>query len=378
MKRMKKRGLLLFAIGMLLPLSGCISSSPSKTNLPYGRSYDASLGTGANSLAFHTDNISYAELSKKIEYQENFLLLVYDYSSLLKGVVDDCACWYGFASGLDQYLQTYQAQIFGINPSDFAKGSNAFGLRFVDGEVTLALFENGKLRSQKTNGNDTLSNLEKIESYLDPFVQWGAFRYLSKAQVDSKLLKNEAFTLGFVRKTCSDCAYLNYHFLKEYGAKAKGTIYLLECDTEGIRLKDGEYAASQWQSFKDEYGLSNLYNTSFGYLTGFVPTFVAYRPNGKEMHFAEAVYDMAVYLNDTLSQNETDVYLSASYWDGSRTHPFLSNYPKLLSNFIGLSIPESDYERYGETYFWKKEAAAAKEDPLLQAFLDTYALEANK
>lgn len=373
---MKKHLFWFFVFPLLNVLTACPTpGQPPFFRMPFGKLYDASVGTGADSLPLHTENISYAELSKKVEHKENFLLLVYDYSSLLKGIPNDCTCWSGFATGFDQYLQKYDALVYGVNPSDFPSGSDSFGLRFVDGEVTLAAFADGYLQYQTTNGNDSLSNLKKIEDALNDKVFWGKFRYVTKQQVEEKFAKKDEFALGFLRKTCSDCAYLSYHFLKECGLGIPGKIYLLECDTEGIRYQNGIYNPEQWQTFKDEYGLSNVYNTTYGYDKGYVPTFIMYRPKGNETRKANAVYDMAVYLNDTLEQDGDTVKITKSYWDGTRKHHFTVSSPNLEMNLLGRVIPEGDWDKSGDTIVWKRDKAADVEDFFLRGFFDYYGIQ---
>lgn len=373
---MKKRFFWFIVLPLLNTLTACPGQSVKVISyLSFRKLYDASLGTGADSLPLHTENISYAELSKKIEHKENFLLLVYDYSFLLEGIPNDCTCWSGFATGFDQYLQKYDALAYGVNPADFPSGSDSFKLRFVEGEVTLAVFIDGTLLHQTTNGDETLSNLEKIETYLDDKVIWGKFLCLTQKQLEEKFAKKDEFALGFLRKTCSDCSYMTYSLLKKEGVGLPGKIYLLECDSEGIRYKNGVYDPNQWQTFKDEYGLSNVYNTTYGYDKGYVPTFIMYRPKGNETRKANAVYDMAVYLNDTLEQDGDTVKITKSYWDGTRKHHFTVSSPNLEMNLLGRVIPEGDWDKSGDTIVWKRDKAADVEDFFLRGFFDYYGIQ---
>lgn len=379
---MKRNRLLLGGLSLLLTSSllSCGGDDPNLVDVTFGTLFDSSLASGANDLYLHTENISYRDLASKIKYQESFVLLVYEYKTLEVGESIDCTCWIGFSLALTAYMKENNARIYGIDPNDFSHGADYYSLKLYTGEATLAIFGDGVLKYQTTNGNDALNSLEKVKKYFSGKLTWCEnLLYLSKKQLDGMFEKKDLFLVDYTRKGCPDCSYINRHFLKERGRDYQGkTVYLLECDKEGIRYENGVVNQEKWSLFKDEYGLSSIYNKDWGYGAGYVPTFIAYQPKGNETHKGEAVIDMAVYLNDTLTIENGICKVASTYWDGGRKNPFLASLDASIeSNLLGLEIPEGEYttDTYGsETYTsWNHEAAAKYHDPILKGFLDYYA-----
>ncbi len=371
---MKKK--ILLALSLLAPMfSGCRNAKENLLNITFGKLYDFSLSTEVSHLYLHTTNITYDDLTRKIENKENFLLCVYEYKTLSKGGNIECTCYSSFAYSLNKYMQRHNAEIYAIDPNDFAS-NDRFSLSVVLGGQTLALFSKGKLIDQKNTSKDELSTLEKIEDYLSPKINWSKMLYVSKKQLDDMLETKGVYTIGFLRKTCSDCSYLNYNFLKKYNENSfNKNIYVIECDTEAIRYNaSNEFDKEMWQNFKDEYGLSNKYNVQYGFIEGYVPSFLTYSiSETKKEHYGQMVIDQAVYMNDTLEKDNGICKVANSYWNGS-SHPFFEELAgDVITNLLSLEIEKDNYNEYeGLGLYWKKEAAAAYHDPLLKGFLDYY------
>ncbi len=370
---MKKKILAIFSLVIPL-LSGCDNSSTS-LRVTFGRLYDSSYSGNVSNLYLYTTNISYDDLNRKITNKESFVLCVYEYKTLLEGGEIECTCYTSFASSLNKYMKKNNAEIYAIDPSDFSS-NDRFSLSIALGDQTLAIFSNGLLLKQENSSNDGLSSLEKVESFLDSSISWSNILYVSKEQLDSLLKEKGRYTVGYLRKTCSDCAYLNYNFLKEYSKKELNTpLYVIECDVPGIRYDSlNKLDKEQWQSFKDEYGLSSKYDLSFGYDEGYVPTFLTYTNNGQSYaHYGELVSDGAVYMNDTLSLENGVYKVAGSYWDG-RNHPFFESLSAdVKTSLIGLEIHDGQYSDYGDDgVYWNKEYSSKYHDPLLEGFLDYY------
>lgn len=341
--------------------------------MTFGRLYDSSLSKDVSSFYLHTTNISYEEYAKKVNSKENFVLAVYEYKTLMDGKDIDCLCYTSFASSLREYMEKYNAEVYALDPSEFSSFRDSYGLNLLLGEQTLAVFQDGKIKKQETSGEERFSSLEKVESFLSD-VSWSKMLYINKNQLDSFLSINGTYTIGYLRKTCTDCSYLSYHFLKEYNQiEFEKEIYVVEFDVDGIRFKDGEFDLESWSSFKDKYGLSNQWNTSFGYGEGYVPSFFTYEIKGKD---DISIIDGAVYGNDVLEYDGNVCKVKTSYWD-KREHPFYVSLGKdIQTNLEGLEIQSNDCLLANDTYYWKKESMAKYQNPLLKGYLDFYTKKA--
>ena len=365
---MKKKILPLILFTILSSFS-CGGKEEKTSFMTFGRLYDSSLSKDINSFYLHTTNISYEEYGKMVSNKENFVLAVYEYKTLMQGKDIDCLCYTSFASSLRKYMEKYNAEVYAIDSSDLSSFSERYGLNLILGEQTLAIFEDGKIKKQETSGEEKLSSLEKMESFFEN-VSWSKMLYINKKQLDSFLETKGTYTIGYLRKTCSDCSYLSYHFLKEYNKKdfAK-EIYVVECDTDGIRYKNGEFDQESWVSFKNQYGLSNQWNTSFGYGEGYVPSFFTYKANSEN---DLSIIDGAVYGNDVLEYQDDYCKIKESYWD-RREHPFYSSLEKeIQTNLLGLEVIKEDCLEANDEYYWKKEKMAKYHDPLMKGYLDFY------
>lgn len=358
---------------LALTLVSCNKNNNGIVYIPFGKLYDSTLASDVNSLYLHTTNISYEDLNRKIKNEDNFVLLVYEYKTLEKGEEIECICYTSFAYNLNIYIKSNNIEIYGIDPSDFKGTGKTFSLDLVSGEQTLAIFKDGEVYKQETTANESLSNQEKIERFFNN-VSFSNMLYVNKNQLDSMFEEKETFTIGYLRKTCSDCEYLIRDFLKEYNKKPLNkTIYVLDCDINGIRYENGQFNSTLWQEFKDSYGLSNKYNANFGYDVGYIPTFLTYKIEGKKDYFAEYVIDGAVAYNDILTKIEDKVIISNSYWNGAKHSFFSSLDSSIKTKLTNKEISIDEYDDYGEDgIYWKKEYAREYHNPLIKGFLDYY------
>lgn len=365
-----------FLLPLILSLGSLAScSNDSKVNITFGRIFDEALGTSSSSLYLHTDNLSYFDLNRKISNKENFVLLVYEYKTLEKGEDIECTCFSSFAASLISYMEEKNAQVFAIDPSDLENVTNMFSLDISLGEQTLAIFKDGNIFSQEKNGNENLSTYEKVSSYLDSKVNWSSMLYINLNQLNTFSIKGKTFTVGYLRKSCSDCSFLSYNFLKSYNSKKfSKEIYVVECDVIGIRYNEnGEYDANIWQSFKDNYGLSSLYNKNFGYDEGYVPSFFTYKGDGSSLYPASDIIDGAVYSNDVVTLKNGVANISKSYWNG-KSHPFFSSLSDdTKTNLVGTQVDSSGYTFNEDgTSSINNPDTKTYHDPLLKGFLDYY------
>lgn len=361
----------------LLLISGslfsCNNENAKNVYITFGKLYDSSLASDTKSLYLHTTNISYEDLNRKVKNQDNFVLLIYEYKTLEKGEDIECLCYTSLAYNLNIYIRDNNAEIYGIDPSDLKDVKDIFSLDIVAGEQTLAVFKDGNIHKQETTANNALSTSEKISSFFKDVI-FSKMLYVSKSQLDSMFVKESTFTVGYLRKTCSDCAFLVNDFLKEYNQSSfDKNIYVIDCDVDGIRYNNDELDQEQWQSFKDVYGLSNKYNAEFGYNTGYIPTFLNYKVTLDKEYFGAYVVDGVVAYNDILTIDNGVCKISDTYWKG-KEHPFFSILDSnVKTNLLNLEISKDEYSNYGEDgIYWKKDYAKEYHNKLIKGFLDYY------
>ena len=195
--------------------------------------------------------------------------------------------------------------------------------------------------------------------------------YVNLDQFLALFNKGEQLTVGYLRGSCLDCSYVEDAVLSPFNAKDNNVSYVIDCDVDGIRLTNGQYDEGQWNTFKEDFGLSSSGNEDYGYGLGYVPSFYTYGGQ-KAQTVSERIVDGAVYLNDKIEKNaETgDYYVANSFFTEERKPllGFLGNSKVETTVIKGLKVPMADVEN-GE---WKKSAAAKYHNPLLEAYLNAY------
>lgn len=287
----------------------------------------ASLSIGdMNATTYEEVTMSYLEAM--IEDDETFI--VYVYNPLCQG----CKL---FKPVIEGVIQEKHLKIYAIQDTNVSKQHELYSLRTTP---AFALYNNGELvfKTVYDDNKDYFDTKEGFISFLDKYTNLPTLYYISKDQLTAKIENNEEFVVYYSRSSCSDCGYLNTHFLKDYLNKNVNTkhFYVIETDAEGIRYNGGEYDATQWQEFKDTYGLSNVNNPK-GHGVGYVPTLQYYK-NGE-------IEDMMVYFNDgTYVLNEDDTYsirIDMSYYNDN---PYLnqlikaSEYKEKLAPFYNQKL----------------------------------------
>ena len=159
--------------------------------------------------------------------------------------------------------------------------------------------------------------------------------------------------------------------LSSFNAKDNNVSYVIDCDVDGIRLKNGEYDEEQWNFFKEASGLSSSGSEDFGYGQGYVPSFYTYAGYNAAT-IGERIADAVVYLNDKIEKNpETgEYYVADSFFTEERkiVLGFLGNTKVETTVLKGMKIPAEDIEKKKR----KKDAAAKYHNPLLEAYLTAY------
>ncbi len=378
---MNKKGLTvsLLSVLALVGLAGCnYDDGLSQVNLTFGKLYDTVLDTSTNKIDHHLWNLSISDLNTLISRQNNFALIVYDTN-------ETCVCWINFQATIKKYLAEYNFLLFGIQkdlleavqtPSNEASAVN-YNLSLATGEETIAIYENGAVKYQKTSSgtSDTWTQYATFALWMNERVHRSNMLYISQTQFDSLFAKGTNFVVGFLRFSCPDCAYLDDNFLKKYNINQRNTSYAIDVEKEGL-WNATTRANGEWQAYKDKYGLSVAGNAAFGFDDGYVPTFYNYAPTSTG-DYAAAILDGDVYANDSLTKNSNsdDYYVSNTYFTEARVSglTFLTDNNSVATKVLAnISVQAADVEVYGDENYWTHEAAAKYHDPLLRAFLDFY------
>ena len=297
----------------------------------------ASLSIGdMNATTYEEVTMEY--LDAMIKDDETFIVYVFNTT---------CGGCKAFKPVIESVIKEKHLRIYAIQDINVSKQHELYSLRTTP---AFALYDNGELvfKTIYDDNKDYFDSKEGFISFLEKYTNLPTLYYISKEQLDTKIANDEEFVVYYSRSSCSDCGYLNKNYLKKYLNDNVNTkhFYVVETDAEGIRYNGGEYDATQWQQFKDDYGLSNANNPK-GHGVGYVPTMQYYK-NGE-------IQDMMVYFNDgTYIENEDNTYsirIDMSYYDDN---PYLnqvikySEYKEKLAPFYNQKL-----ETFLNTYLAK-------------------------
>jgi len=351
---------LIAALAFTAVLNSC-DGSANVTPLIYGQ-----LGGGLV-------EIDYAQLSAKVEAEENFMVF--------STPTGNCTCWANFrTSVLPPYLEENDVLAFYINFRQFYNVNNelldSFGIDIYSDRQTLALFKDGEAKTVEVYDSKYAIWSERLafEAYIDELITLPTIINVDEVQLEGLYAQTSSFAIYFYDEDVQS-SFLNQRMLKDYSLSHRqmSKLYAVDCNVSGIKLSaGGAYDETQWRAFKDDYGLSDLDNHARGYGAGVVPTFLYVTPNGVDK-IDSVIATSSVYLNDILSTAPVDgeYEIADSYFASER----LANLPHLAAYqdtkvLVGLKVPEADVVPDGDIVAWSSEKAAVYHDLLLMAFLD--------
>ena len=321
---MNKKSLLLPLL--LVPLlAACQPTTDNKVVIPFRDEVKTIDG------AFQTLS-EYNQLALMVEQEETFILMVGNAT---------CGCTVEFLPVMREWIDQTDIVTYYIEYTLIEFAADKFGIPFVTGRVPiLNIFDSGVLKHyQAYNPNRTSDNaffydVTLLNEWFSKRIHFPNFHFLSKANVDALFTQNHAFILYIGREDCPDCSYAFNTFLIPF-LKANpsiSTIYGLDVKTNGIRVPTvtGQEAITGnntpgWTEFKTNYGMDNVLNTTFGYHTGFVPTFMFINTNGQSIQTNPSIIeDMVVTYNDSSRDAEGNwtTRLTRTYFDGTRPLAF--------------------------------------------------------
>ena len=318
----------------------------------------------------------YSTIKGLAEKKESFVL----------GVVPSfgCLCWSSFRDGcLLPYMQKHNLRVYLIEQSDlFASGNASFGLQQTI-DPTLAIFSEGSLLAQQeaVSGEAFHDSPSAFASWMDEKIaSFPKMLYVDDGQLDALYAGAQDFTIYYARSSCSDCAYFQTNFLNDYLKDRKGleNAYLIDCDQEGIRYRNGVEDLDQWQSYKDSHGLSEAPDNPAGYGTGYVPSLFHIAPkDGKKVGAVIQAAD--VVFNDQYEKGSDGYKISRSYFSEDRLESPALSYLKEgkaeTKVLEGLRLGQYDgefEEKEPAIYSWVQKKVAPFHFSIAKAFLDSF------
>ena len=271
----------------------------------------------------------YSELAVMVDQEQTFILMIGNAS---------CGCTTEFLPVMRDWIEETNILTYYLEYTKLQFAEDKFGIPMVTGSVpVLTIFDQGELAFYKAyNPNQSSDNavfydLTLLTTWLEDRLIFPTFQFLSKANFDQLFTKDQKMIIYIGRHTCPDCTYAFNTFVLPY-IRSNPTlppIFGLDVLDNQIWRADTGNTTPGWSNFKTNYGMDNILNTTFGYATGFVPTFMYIETNGQSIQANPLIIkDMIVTYNDSSLQNpllgfnaETNprtTSLSRTFFDGSR------------------------------------------------------------
>ncbi len=344
-----------------LGITGC--NQTKKARITYGTLVDQ-----------EAEEITYTALQTKIARGENFLISIYQ-----DGL--PCGCWTTFHDVLNQYVREYKTKVYIIPRSQFSADDDSFGLSLLNDttDPTFALVKDGKKTNEYIYGKSTypmFTTLEGLREAVTKIARDPQFFYVDQAYLDDALFTSKKeFIVYYLWSFCPDCNDCFPNVMLPYAEKHdfNKPFYMIDLAIPGLLLDD----LGMWQGtglpsyvqFLKEHHMSAAGDEVFGYDRGFVPTF-QYWKNGE-------LKDVDVYFNDSITKDESGNYkIARSFYSQDRVKNLNYTYTVLQE----MNVPEEDTEPNRDEnneivdYYWKKDAARKYHQPILESFLDKYAI----
>jgi hypothetical protein len=273
--------------------------------------------------------LEYNELSVMIEQEETFILMVGNAS---------CGCTTEFLPVMRDWIEENSILTYYLEYTKLESATNKFEIPMVTGSIpVLAIFEEGELvfskvyNPNRSSDNVLFYDLELLTAWFEERLIFPSFQFLSKANFDQLFTTNRKMIIYIGRRTCADCTYAFNTFVLPYirNNPTLPTMYGIDVLDNNIWRPETANNTPGWSEFKTNYGMDNVLNTTFGYATGFVPTFMYIETNGQSIQANPSIIkDMMVTYNDSSLQDPTKSFnaetnprttsLSRTFFDRSR------------------------------------------------------------
>ena len=354
-----KKSLLFLSVLTAISLASCGNDiDTTKIALDYGYDYKNDI------VNIEEVEIGYTSLTNLIDNKESFVLLIYHNPT--------CGCWTDFNPLAVQFMNKYNV-VFHSFDNALLEGKNNYGIyQGTDAMPGICFFRRGQLIRQSIYGKLDINNrkmfkdYEALEQYLFDNIYLPKMTYIDKDTLDSKISNNEDFALYVARAGCGDCRTVNQQVLyswNDVNTTVNHMMYIFDIEpyfarkpAEGDPEYDEKYAKYEaYLAFKTTYGLSEAGNETFGYGTGYVPTF--------QIRKGSTISDMITVLNDSVDANR----VVSSYFNQTR----ISN-SSLLRNtgdiylFDGKELTEEQKQN------WRTTVQLSWHKPIVELFLNSY------
>lgn len=320
------------------------------------------------------------DLQKKMsgtERGENFLLATY-----LEGSF--CSCWDNFETVLKRYISEEDVIIYKISNDLFNSTNQSqlddWGLTKITGTTpSLAIIKNGKVKKEFIADNsEFFDRYISFKERIDQYVLAPNYYFVDQDILDDAIANDDKVLVHYMWDFCPDCQYSGPAVLYPYTNNHDFTLKMYIIDIGMLTGYDPEAenpfanfntSNQEYADFLRDHQISFAGNETFGYDRGFVPT-TQYWENG-------VLTDVNVYFNDSLTLDNNEWKIASSFFSEERKDSL--HYLEGIETIVleGLIVNEEDVSPSNSdptVGSWKKDAASVYHNPLLTAFLDTYAL----
>jgi hypothetical protein len=320
---------------LLIPMiSACQSKVDNRVVIPFGDEVKTANGA-------YLTLTEYSQLQTMVDQENTFILIIGNAT---------CGCTVEFLPFLREWIQETKVVTYYLEYTQLEFQANKFGIPLLTGTVPIInIFKDGTLAYHKAynpnrdRDNTLFYNLDLLTTWFNERIILPTFIFLTKANFDLLFTTNRKMIIYIGREDCPDCTYAFNTFVIPF-FKANPNlppIYGIDVMLNGIRVPQvtGQENTTGnntpgWSEFKTNYGMDNQLNTTFGYATGFVPTFMYIETNGQSIQANPLIIkDMIVtyndsslldptkpFNNDSLSENYNPrtTSITRSFFDGTR------------------------------------------------------------
>jgi len=254
-----------------------------------------SLGIGDMNASAFVELETTQELINKIENDDSFVLLVYG------SWCDHCK---NFKPILNSVIEERNLIVYGIQVELINGVSSLSSVQYIP---TLVVYDKGEASAIIDPGVEEtyFSNTKGLNNFFDKYTHKPIAYYITLEQLREKKQNEENFVVYFSNSESDASKYLNDNYMLDL-------FDTYHADKEFYILDHGGISDMEWQTIRDEFGLSEAGSSTFGYGEGVEPTFQFYKQG--------VLTDMAVFANDQVIETINDdgsvsVTITGSYYN---------------------------------------------------------------
>ena len=305
---------ILFALFLTPMIAACQTTTLTRVLIPFAD--EISTADGA-----YTTLTEYAQLQALVDQEETFILMIGNAT---------CGCTVEFLPVMRDWIDQFNVPTYYLEYTLLSYQTDKFDIPLVNTNVPIiTIFDSGELAYSRTyhlsksSENALFYDLALLTAWFEDRIILPNFVFLTKANFDDLFTVNQNMIIYFGRRTCPDCTYAFNTFMKPFlkANQSIPTIYGIDVLDNNLWLPETGNLTPGWETFKTDYGMNNVLNTTFGYATGFVPTFMYIETNGETIKDNPSIIkDMIVTYNDS-SRDSNGAFtqgLTRTFFDGTR------------------------------------------------------------